>query len=88
MAKRTLSQVRSHDIEAARGVADDEHSLSTENESINKQLETSRAYGATERGDTKASRIAVVQGLKRPLFHVDVTAALNSALANVRMKNH
>ena len=88
LAKRTLSQVRSHDIEAARGVADDEQSLSTEDESINKQLETSRAYGATERRDTKVGRIAVVQGLNRPLFHVDVTAAVNSALANVRMKNH
>ncbi|CAE7002437.1 hypothetical protein PTNB85_09230 [Pyrenophora teres f. teres] len=87
IAKRTLSQVRSHDIEAARGIADDSGSLSTETESINKQLETSRAYGATER-DNRVGRIAVVQGLNRPLFHVDVTAAVNCALANVRRKNH
>ncbi|EDU50442.1 sulfate permease 2 [Pyrenophora tritici-repentis Pt-1C-BFP] len=87
MAKRTLSQVRSHDIEAARGIKDDAGSMSTENDSINKQLETSRAYGATER-DNRVGRIAVVQGLNRPLFHVDVTAAVNSALANVRRKNH
>jgi sodium-independent sulfate anion transporter 11 len=30
----------------------------------------------------------VVQGLNRPLFHVDITAALNSALANVHRKSH
>ncbi|KAJ4350761.1 hypothetical protein N0V95_004438 [Ascochyta clinopodiicola] len=83
-AKRNLSQVRSHDIEAAH------ESESSDAGSLNKQLELSKAYGGAE-GDTAgvtAGRIAVVQGLNRPLFHVDVTAALNSALANAQRKSH
>ncbi|KAF1360426.1 sulfate permease [Lizonia empirigonia] len=83
-AQRTLSQVRSNDIEAAQ---DRE---SSDAGSLNKQLELSKAYGGAEgesRGAT-AGRIAVVQGLNRPLFHVDVTAALNSALANAQRKSH
>jgi sodium-independent sulfate anion transporter 11 len=53
---------------------------------LNKQLEYSKAYGGENK--VKASRKAVVQGLNRPLFHVDVTAALDSALANAQRKSH
>lgn len=84
-AQRTLSQVGKDDIEAAHNSAD-----SSDAGSLNKQLELSKAYGAAE-GDVNgvsAGRIAVVQGLNRPLFHVDVTAALNSALANAQRKSH
>ncbi|KAF3046437.1 Sulfate permease 2 [Didymella heteroderae] len=84
-AQRTLSQVSKDDIEAANGSAE-----SSDAGSLNKQLELSKAYGAAE-GDVhgvSAGRIAVVQGLNRPLFHVDVTAALNSALANAQRKSH
>jgi sodium-independent sulfate anion transporter 11 len=85
LAQRTLSQVRSHDIEAAHPESGD----SSETNSISKQLEHSKAYGNAEAGDTRQrGRIAVVQGLNRPLFHVDVTAALNSALANAQRKSH
>jgi sodium-independent sulfate anion transporter 11 len=82
-AQRALSL--SHDIEAAHESAE-----SSDAGSLNKQLELSKAYGATE-GDVRgvtAGRVAVVQGLNRPLFHVDVTAALNSALANAQRKSH
>lgn len=82
-AQRAHSQVQ--DIETAN-----DSSGSSETGSWNKQLELTKAYGAAE-GDTKgvsAGRIAVVQGLNRPLFHVDVTAALNSALANAQRKSH
>ncbi|KAJ4372437.1 hypothetical protein N0V83_004211 [Neocucurbitaria cava] len=94
IAQRTLSQVRSQDIEAAP------HSEvgSSDSESLNKQLEHTKAYGGHaghhgERefgrsGGGKDGKIAVVQGLNRPLFHVDVTAALNSALANAQRKSH
>ncbi|KAF2647902.1 sulfate permease-like protein [Lophiostoma macrostomum CBS 122681] len=58
---------------------------SSDSDSLDKQLSASKAYGTTT---TKASKIAVVQGLNRPLFHVDVTAALNSALANAQRKSH
>ncbi|KAF1932446.1 sulfate permease II [Didymella exigua CBS 183.55] len=84
-AQRTLSQVSKDDIEAAHDSAE-----SSDTGSLNKQLELSKAYGAAE-GDfsgVSANRIAVVQGLNRPLFHVDVTAALNSALANAQRKSH
>ena len=32
------------------------------------------------------SRVAVVHGLNRPLFHMDLTSALQSAIANVERK--
>lgn len=84
-AQRTLSQIKNHDIEAAR--AGEYSGNSSETGSINKQLEKSKAYGTTNEAQTR-NKIAVVQGLNRPLFHVDVTAALNSALANVQRKSH
>jgi sodium-independent sulfate anion transporter 11 len=87
---RTASQAQrnEHDIEAqptSTGVRPEEDQ-SSEDGSLNKQLEYSRAYGGVER--KKGNRIAVVQGLNRPLFHVDVTAALDSALANAQRKSH
>jgi sodium-independent sulfate anion transporter 11 len=87
---RTASQAQrnEHDIEAqptSTGVRTEEDQ-SSEDDSLNKQLEYSRAYGGVER--KKGNRIAVVQGLNRPLFHVDVTAALDSALANAQRKSH
>lgn len=80
--RRIQSQSRAHDIEAHP-----ESGGSSDAGSLNKQLEVSQAYG---RGadEGKSGRIAVVQGLNRPLFHVDVTAALNSALANAQRKSH
>ncbi|KAF1832944.1 sulfate permease [Decorospora gaudefroyi] len=84
LAQRTLSmsRVRSNDIE----VALPESEGSSDTGSLKKQLETSKAYD--EHDNRGKGRIAVVQGLNRPLFHVDVTAALNSALANVQRKSH
>lgn len=44
-------------------------------------IATSKAYAtATTR------RVAVIQGLNRPLFHVDLTSALQSAIANVERR--
>jgi len=83
-ARRTLSRSRNHDIEASvQPLSED----SSDTGSLRKQLEHSKAYGSTD-AQIKAGRIAVVQGLNRPLFHVDVTAALNSALANAHRKSH
>jgi sodium-independent sulfate anion transporter 11 len=89
LAQRTLSQIRTHDVEAAQGGARaaDVSGASSETGSLNKQLENSKAY-ETGQDVRHRGRIAVVQGLNRPLFHVDVTAALNSALANVQRKSH
>jgi sodium-independent sulfate anion transporter 11 len=82
--QRTVSQ---YDAEAADGVKAVEADGSSEDgdERWNKQLEYSKAYGS---GQENKRRKAVVQGLNRPLFHVDVTAALDSALANAQRKSH
>ncbi|KAH7086836.1 sulfate permease-like protein [Paraphoma chrysanthemicola] len=87
---RTASQAQrgEQDIEAqptSAGVRAEEEQ-SSEDGSLSKQLEYSKAYGGVD--TAKGTRIAVVQGLNRPLFHVDVTAALDSALANAQRKSH
>lgn len=87
--QRTLTQLRrSHDDVEASAQSPSERSSDTG--SLRKQLEHSKAYGSTDAHVVKTGtgRIAVVQGLNRPLFHVDVTAALNSALANAQRKSH
>lgn len=58
---------------------------SSDEDSLDKKLTQTNAYGQSH---SKSSKIAVVQGLNRPLFHVDVTAALNSAVANANRKSH
>jgi len=60
-------------------------SNSSESDPFERELTQSKAYGTIGQ---KSGRIAVVQGLNRPLFHVDITAALNSALANAQRKSH
>jgi sodium-independent sulfate anion transporter 11 len=90
---KRLNRIRSHaedqDIEAAAqsGVRAEEDA-SSDSGSLSKQLEYSKAYGGGKNATAKTSRVAVVQGLNRPLFHVDVTAALDSALANAQRKSH
>jgi sodium-independent sulfate anion transporter 11 len=83
----TLSQ-RAVDVEDGLGgvKAVEEGDGSSEDGSLSKQLEYSKAYGGENK--VKGNRKAVVQGLNRPLFHVDVTAALDSALANAQRKSH
>lgn len=55
-------------------------------------LNTSKAYGgASSKGGgddarVTTTKIAVVHGLNRPLFHIDLTSALQSAVANARRK--
>lgn len=73
-AARGLGGTASDDIEERIADTDDKDSLSN-----------SKAYSP---GQQKHLKIAVVQGLNRPLFHIDITAALESALANVQIKSH
>lgn len=56
----------------------------TSSEGYDKDLGTTKAYAHAHA--SVRSRVAVVQGLNRPLFHVDVTSALQSAIANVERK--
>ncbi|CAL8575363.1 hypothetical protein XPA_001291 [Xanthoria parietina] len=52
---------------------------SSETSDFKQTIANSKAYGPT-------TRVAAVHGLNRPLFHVDLTTALQSAMANVERK--
>lgn len=56
---------------------------SSDTESLHKTLTQSKAYGTAG-----TNRVALVQGLNRPLFHIDLTSALQSAVANIEGKQH
>ena len=45
---------------------------------MNKEITGYKAYARSE-----AKRVAPVHGLNRPLFHIDLTSALQSAVANI-----
>ena len=49
---------------------------------LGRTLSTSKAYTKGGAG----AKVAVVHGLNRPLFHIDLTSALQSAIANVEMR--
>ena len=70
---------------AVKPVESRSSSSSSKSDGFERELTESKAYGTSRE---KRGRIAVVQGLNRPLFHVDITAALNSALANAQRKSH
>ena len=55
---------------------------------LDKNLAESKAYLRPSVSAARGGhgRIAVVQGLNRPLFHVDLTSALQSAIANVERR--
>ncbi|KIX96590.1 uncharacterized protein Z520_07856 [Fonsecaea multimorphosa CBS 102226] len=57
---------------------DDSTTSSSQDGDLSKQISGSKAY---VRSSTK--RIAVVHSLSRPFFHIDLTSALQSAIANV-----
>ena len=54
----------------------------TKNE-LERTLSESKAYNTQH---TSTGRIAVVQGLNRPFFHIDLTSALQSAITNIEQK--
>lgn len=56
---------------------------SLNNDDLQKELAASKAYGGRGNGQVQIKRVAVVQGLNRPFFHVDLTTALQSAITNV-----
>ena len=92
-----LRRQRTEDEEArTRGVGGDvnkenaiahghDAASSTSGSDLGQQLEMSKAYGGVgHKGPT--ARVAVIHGLNRPLFHIDLTSALQSAVANVEMR--
>ena len=56
---------------------------STSGSDLAQQLESSKAYGG---GKGVSARVAAVNGLNRPLFHTDLTSALQSAVLNVESR--
>ncbi|KAL6715840.1 hypothetical protein ACLMJK_006801 [Lecanora helva] len=85
-------QRNNKDLEQARVATDDKDPISKVNaqdressssgSDLGRELSASRAYGKS--GPT--SRVAVVHGLNRPLFHIDLTSALQSAITNVGLR--
>merc|ERR1712230_183553 len=71
---RSLSRQRSRREE----VEPIEEADSDDSEDLDRQLQNSKAY--KEGVPEKDTRVAVVQGLNRPYFHIDLTSALQSAI--------
>ena len=81
---RRLSSARDRgDVEVALATPKDgiahltSNSNSSGDASLEKELSHSKAY------QTTVKKRVVVHGLNRPLFHIDLTSALQSAVANV-----
>ena len=74
-----------HDVE---GKPIDGRSAGSSDDSDNYEqvLSSSKAYDQNGGVHVSSGKIAVVQGLNRPLFHIDLTSALQSAITHVKAK--
>lgn len=87
--RRELKRQATKDVESGRGrsLSQQEREIesgegsSSDNDSFEKAIKSSSAYGK----DGGLARIAVVQGLNRPFFHIDITSALQSAVQNLEV---
>lgn len=70
-----IRRQRTRDLEDQKGIVHEAGSTSSSD--VGKELGSSKVYG-------KANKVAAVQGLNRPLFHIDLTVALQSAIANAQ----
>lgn len=84
-----LRQQRTRDAEQGRYLGGEGDQIGHEADSsshsgsdLAKELSTSKAYG--KHG---GSKVALVHGLNLPLFHIDLTSALQSAIANVESRD-
>ncbi|MCJ1463643.1 Sulfate permease 2, partial [Pseudocyphellaria aurata] len=81
-----LRRQNTHDVEEQRSKSMTAHdnitpkTASTSSSDLGKELEASNVY------NKRGTRVTVVQSLDRPLFHVDLTSALQSAIANVERR--
>ncbi|KAF2217983.1 hypothetical protein CERZMDRAFT_64073 [Cercospora zeae-maydis SCOH1-5] len=72
---KQFHHTKSRDLESRR--PDEESMIASESSSdMNTQLRDSTAYKA-------GAKVAVVQGLNRPFFHIDITSAVQSAVYNI-----
>ena len=65
------------------GIQREHPSASASSEEFEKDIVSAKAY---KRAGGASARVAVVHGLNRPLFHIDLTSALQSAIANVERR--
>ncbi len=80
--RHSLHSHNVHDEEAGRSKTDDISSGSSNENDLSKQISSSKPYARAS-----AKRVAVVHGLNRPFFHLDLTSALQSAIANAEHQN-
>ncbi|KAL1880458.1 hypothetical protein Plec18167_003862 [Paecilomyces lecythidis] len=66
----------SHTTERERHGVEGSSDGSHDGDELRRELTTSKAYH-------HGRKVALVQGINRPLFHIDLTSALQSAIANV-----
>lgn len=77
-----LRRQRTHDAETGDHIGQEVDNSSHSGSDLGKELSRSKAYGKQGAG----SKVAVVHGLNLPLFHIDLTSALQSAIANVEAR--
>ncbi len=92
-ANRQAPVAKQRDLEDAICVDDGLEIVSGEGKTegdvvLEKTLIASKAYGGGADDRAVTARIAVVHGLNRPLFHIDLTSALQSAVSNVEWRGH
>ncbi|KAF7714769.1 Sulfate transporter [Penicillium ucsense] len=68
-------EVENHGIETS-STQDSSPIQSVHDDKLSRDLTSSKAYNNTRR------KVAIVQGMNRPFFHIDLTSALQSAVAN------
>lgn len=90
--ERQLRRQRTKDAEEARAgtnqdaIAQHGDAVSSSSSSdLGKELGATKAYSQAY-GKGATAKVAVVHGLNRPLFHIDLTSALQSAIANVEVR--
>lgn len=72
--RRSVSRDPEHGIQRA-------DNASSSSEGFDKGIEGSKPYTRV------ASRVAVIHGVNRPFFHIDITSALQSAISNVEQRD-
>jgi len=80
--EQSRTRSRSRNRESIEQIGSSGNSSDSGHDTLGKTLEESKAFRHT----ATASKIAVVHGLNRPFFHIDLTSALQSAIANTEAR--
>lgn len=81
-AQRTRDAEQGQYVRTGDQIGHEADSSSHSGSDLAKELSTSKAYG--KHG---GSKVALVHGLNLPLFHIDLTSALQSAIANAELQD-